>query len=103
MKERAAELAAALLLREGAISVSDIAALPDVEDESDALAIASGLMQRFDTYRARQEVNLADNLAVWEDVMILRNHPHGSAGQRARERRATRVARSQGRSGRTLA
>src|SRR6266480_4225874 len=68
-------LAAALLLKEGEISISDIEAIPFVEGERAALAIAARLTHRFDTYTKRRRVSAASGPGAWEDVIVLRARP----------------------------
>ena len=69
-------LAAALLLHEGEISFAEIRALPFVEDQSYALAIADILAQRFRVERAERRVAQSDS--QYEDVIRLLPPASGS-------------------------
>ena len=62
-------LAAALLLHEGEISFGEIRALPFVEDESYALAIADILARSFRVERSERRV--AQSESQFEDVIRL--------------------------------
>ena len=62
-------LAAALLLDRGEISLGEIRALPLVEDESVALAIADLLAQNFKVERSERRVG--QSVSQFEDVIRL--------------------------------
>lgn len=80
------KLATALLLNEGQISISDIEALPLVEDEQMAYDIARYLADRFDTYASQREISGAAGFS-WEEVLVLRSpaalHRTGSDDEKA--------------------
>lgn len=64
-------LAAALLIHNGEIALSDIAALPFVEDEETVATIVARLRKNFDTYAAQRRIDGDANSAV-EDIIALR-------------------------------
>ena len=66
-------LAAALLLARGEISFAEIRALPLVEDERFALAIADILAQRFKVERSERRVD--QSTSQFEDVIRLLSPP----------------------------
>ncbi len=80
------KLATALLLNEGQISISDIEALPLVENEQMAYHIARHLADRFDTYTSQRETGGATGFS-WEEVLVLRSpvalHRTGSDEEKA--------------------
>ena len=67
-------LAAALLLKRGEISLGEIRALPLVEDEDFALAIAEALKQQFDVERYERHVGGA--MPLYDDVIQIVSLPH---------------------------
>lgn len=90
LHEVGVRLAAALLLKDGTISLSDIEALPVVESREDALRIVSQLLRMMDAEERSERV--PGRIGGWESVIRLR-HPmtdqaaaYASAGsQRAME------------------
>lgn len=64
-------IAALLLLDQGELSLSDIEAIPFVEDPEAALAIALKLQQSFDVETCQQK-RTEGNINFWEDVIRLR-------------------------------
>ena len=60
LEELSFKLAAALLMRDGQLSVNDIEALPFVEDEALATAIALSLINRFDLDWDDEMIRLTD-------------------------------------------
>lgn len=73
MDGRAIKLATAILLTEGEISLTDIEALPFVEDRELAREIAESLRRRFDTNTAQRRISGASGAAGLEDVIVLRS------------------------------
>ena len=73
MNDLVTKLAAALLLKRGEITISDIEALPLVEDERQAMHIADRLAEMFATYRQQRRIGRAGHGSSYEDVIIL--HP----------------------------
>jgi hypothetical protein len=69
----ATRLAAALLLQDGRLSLSEIEALPFVEGYEDALTIARRLLQAFDAEETQRHV--PGSQGVWETVIELRSQP----------------------------
>lgn len=72
MNNLATRLAAALFLKRGEISLSDIEALPFVEDEYEAANIARRLMEMFDTDMRRRRLGGSTRASDWEEVIVLR-------------------------------
>jgi hypothetical protein len=64
-------LAAALLIDNGEIALSDIAALPLVENDDVVTAITARLRTNFDTYEAQKRID-GDANSPLEDVIVLR-------------------------------
>ena len=67
-------LATALLLKRGEISLGEIRALPLVEDEDFALAIAEALKQQFDGERYERRVG--GSVSPYDDVIQIVSLPH---------------------------
>ena len=67
-------LATALLLQRGEISLGEIRALPLVEDEDFALAIAEVLKQQFDVERYERRVGRS--IPQYDDVIQIVSLPH---------------------------
>jgi len=89
MSTLATKLAAALLLKRGEIAVSDIEALPLVEDARQAMLIADQLTEMFSTYRQQRQIRSTDLGGGYEDVIVL--HPTTrSLRQRSTSRPAPR-------------
>ncbi len=87
MMDVATKLAAALLLKRGEISLSDIEALPLVDDEQEARRVASQLSEIFDTYRRQSQISGTDGTPD-EEVIVLR-----STVRPTRARRVSRATR----------
>jgi hypothetical protein len=71
MSDLATKLAAALLLKRGEIAVSDIEALPLVEDEQQAMQIADRLAEMFSTYRQQRRIHSDGHGTGYEDIIAL--------------------------------
>lgn len=71
MSDLATKLAAALLLRRGEITISDIEALPLVQDEREAMEIAERLAEIFSTSRQQRRTDGTGQGASYEDVITL--------------------------------
>lgn len=67
-------LAGALLLQKGELSISDIMALPLVEDEEEAALLMSVLLRCFDAEIEQRRVK-ASIVPAWEEVISLRSKP----------------------------
>ncbi|HKZ50963.1 MAG TPA: hypothetical protein VJ256_04310 [Dehalococcoidia bacterium] len=65
------KIAALLLLHEGEITLTDIEALPLVESQAMAAAIAMRLVEAFSAERSQRKRSKGD-ISFWEDVIRLR-------------------------------
>lgn len=77
LHEVGVRLAAALLLKDGTISLSDIEALPVVESREDALRIVSQLVRMMDIEERAERV--PGRIGGWETVLRLRHPMTGQA------------------------
>ncbi|MDA2912036.1 hypothetical protein MYX04_14040 [Nitrospiraceae bacterium AH_259_D15_M11_P09] len=66
----AAKIAAAILLKEGKIAVSDIRALPFVETDEKAMAVARELASQFEV--DIEQIKDSSPFAQWTDVLTLK-------------------------------
>ncbi len=83
MNQIAVKLAAALLLRNGELSLTEIGALPFVEDETDVIEIANSLL---DTYNVSLQVRgrpAALHSPVMHDLLVL-NEPSNPLRERTK-------------------
>lgn len=80
----ATKLASLLLLKEGELPISDIEALPFVEDRKTATAIARKLLESFPAEMYQRHLVRASGLSQWEDVVRLKSPVH-FAVQRSRQ------------------
>lgn len=77
-------LAAALLLREGELTISDIRALPFVDSEEFAEAIVLSLQNRYNAERGQRKIQAGGGITRWEDVLLLGVPPRKAAKRSAR-------------------
>jgi hypothetical protein len=88
MNDMALTLAAALLVKDGEISIGDIEALPFVESDQEARDIAGRLTRRFDTYIAQRRMRGVAGPSSREEVIILRRPQSFRHGSKARSAEA---------------
>jgi hypothetical protein len=69
--ELAVRLAAALLLQDGLLSISEIEAIPGVRNRSDASSIAQRLLRMFDAELVQQRI--PGHVTSWDPALKLRS------------------------------